>query len=87
MDLHTRLYSWERALEIATQQLMPHVNTVRARRKQYLEAVGRKETISKFKQYDKMTDDAFKLDWTIIEELVKQELQKEKQRPNAKAYH
>jgi intraflagellar transport protein 80 len=81
IDMHTRLYNWERALEIAVER-RTHVDTVVGRRQQYLEAVGRKETLDKFRQ----AAGSVKVEWDVINEKVKQELQKEQQRPGAKPY-
>eukprot|EP00758_Cryptobia_borreli_P007907 Tbor_TRINITY_DN533_c0_g1::TRINITY_DN533_c0_g1_i1::g.23362::m.23362/K19678/IFT80; intraflagellar transport protein 80 len=80
IDLHTRLYNWERALEVAVER-RTHIDTVLGRRRQYLEAVGRKEHLDKFKQLGNT-----EIDWDVIDEKVKQEIQKEKQRPGAAPY-
>lgn len=81
IDMHTRLYNWERALEIAVER-KTHVDTVVGRRQQYLDAVGRKEHLDKFKQ----AQGSVKVEWDVINEKVKQEVQKEQQRPGAKPY-
>jgi intraflagellar transport protein 80 len=81
IEMHCRLYNWERALEIAVMN-RTHTDTVLGRRQQYLEAVGRKETLDKFKQ----TAQTVKVDWDIINEKVKGELQKEQARASSKPY-
>lgn len=81
IEMHMRLYNWERALEIAVER-RTHVDTVVGRRQQYLEAVGRKESLDKFKQ----AQGSVKVEWDVINEKVKQELAKEQQRPGAKPY-
>nr|CCC52397.1 conserved hypothetical protein [Trypanosoma vivax Y486] len=81
IDMHTRLFNWERALEIAVSQ-KTHVDTVLARRQKYLDAVGKKETIPLFKEHNASVT----VDWEVVNEKVKQELVKEAQRPGAKPY-
>lgn len=81
IEMHMRLYNWERALEIAVER-RTHVDTVVAFRQRHLESVGRKETFDKFKQVAA----SIKVDWEAINEKVKQEKAKEKQRPGAKPY-
>lgn len=75
IEMHTRLYNWERALEIAVER-RTHVDTVVAYRQRHLDSISRKETIDKFKQVSAST----KVDWDTINEKVKQELGKEKSR-------
>ena len=81
IDMHIRLYYWERALEIAVER-GTNVDTVIAYRKKYLESSGRKENLDKFKQVGA----SIKVDWDTVQEKVQQELAKEKQRPGAKPY-
>lgn len=81
IDMHTRLFNWERALELATER-KTHVDTVLARRQKYLAALGKPETISLFKELEA----SVKVDWDTVVEKVKQEVIKEAQRPGAKPY-
>ena len=79
ISMHMSLHYWDRALQLAVEQKL-HVDTVLAHRAKHLESIGRKETSDKFRQVSgKVT-----YDWKIVEEKIKEELQKEKQR--AKPY-
>lgn len=81
IDMHTKLFNWERALAIAVER-KTHVDTVLARRQRYLAAAGKKETIAAFRELagSVKTADA------VIEAKIKQELEKEAERPNARPY-
>lgn len=81
IDMNTRLFKWERALEVAKDR-KTHVDTVLGRRKQYMEQISQKETLPEYKElYGKV-----KIDWAVINEKIKQEAVKESERPNAKPY-
>ncbi|CCW60819.1 unnamed protein product [Phytomonas sp. EM1] len=82
IDMHTQLFNWERALEIAKDR-KTHVDTVMARRQRYLEETAKKETITAFKELEGV----IKVNWSVIEEKIKQEIIKEAERPNAVPYH
>jgi len=60
-------------------QQRTHVDTVLGRRQQYLDAIGRKETLEKFKQAAQTT----KVDWDVIHEKVKAEQLKEQARASS----
>ncbi|ESL09784.1 hypothetical protein TRSC58_02491 [Trypanosoma rangeli SC58] len=81
IDMHIRLFNWERALEIATER-KTHVSTVLARRQRYLDAVGKEETIPLFKELASSVS----VDWDLVLEKVKQEEVKESQLPGARPY-
>eukprot|EP00796_Vickermania_ingenoplastis_P004139 gene4139-2981_t len=81
IDMHTRLLNWERALQVAKDR-KTHIDTVLYRRQKYLEETMRRETIPEYKELE----DSMKLDPAVIMEKVKQEMQKELERPNAKPY-
>lgn len=81
IDMNTRLFKWDRALEIAKER-KTHVDTVLGRRERYLQEVSQKETLSAFKELSGKV----KIDWAVIDEKVKQEALKEAERPNAKPY-
>jgi intraflagellar transport protein 80 len=75
IEMHMTLHKWDRALEIAVER-RTHVDTVVAFRQRYLETVGRKETLDKFKQ----VAPTVQIDWPTLEEKIKQEHEKERQR-------
>lgn len=81
IDMHTRLFNWERALEIAKER-KTHVDTVLARRSKYLAESGKKETVEAFLELA----DKVKIDEKVIDDKIKQEAIKESERPNAKPY-
>nr|CCC94502.1 conserved hypothetical protein [Trypanosoma congolense IL3000] len=81
IDMHTRLFNWERALEIAVER-KTHVDTVLARRQKYLSAVKQVEDIPLFKELEVSVH----VDWETVLQKVKQEEEKESQRPGAKPY-
>lgn len=81
IDLHTRLFDWDKALDIAIKH-KTHVDTVLARRQRYLEGLGQKETKAKFVQYAQSVD----ISWDDIEAKVEAEVEAEKQRPGAAPY-
>ncbi|EAN97596.1 intraflagellar transport protein 80 [Trypanosoma cruzi] len=81
IDMHTRLFNWERALEIATER-KTHVDMVLAQRQRYLEAVGKEENIPLFRELSA----SVKVDWDTVLEKMKQEQLKEAQRPGARPY-
>ncbi|CBH16721.1 hypothetical protein, conserved [Trypanosoma brucei gambiense DAL972] len=81
IDMHTRLFNWERALEVAAER-KTHVDTVLARRRRYLDAVKRTEDIPLFKELGA----SVRVDWETVVEKVRQEEEKEAQRPGAKPY-
>ncbi|CAJ1021859.1 WD domain, G-beta repeat, putative [Leishmania lindenbergi] len=81
IDMCTRLFRWERALEIAKER-KTHLDTVLGRRERYLQEVSQKETLAPFKDLSGKV----KIDWAVIEEKVKQEAAKELERPNARPY-
>ncbi|EPY36970.1 hypothetical protein STCU_00315 [Strigomonas culicis] len=81
IDMHTRLFNWERALTIAKER-KTHVDTVMARRQKYLEESGKKENLDCFKELG----DSVKINWGAIGEKIKQELAKEAERPSARPY-
>lgn len=50
IDMHMRLFHWDRALELAVHH-KTHVDTVLAMRERYLTGMGREETAPRFLQY------------------------------------
>ncbi|ORC92498.1 intraflagellar transport protein 80 [Trypanosoma theileri] len=81
IDMHTRLFNWERALEIAVER-KTHVDTVLARRQKYLRAVQKPETLPMFNELAATVQ----VDWDTVQEKVRQELAKEAARPGARPY-
>lgn len=81
IEMHMRLFNWERALQLAKDR-KTHVDTVLHRREQYLVETERWETIMAFKELS----EGVKIEPDVIEQKVKQELQKEMDRPSAKPY-
>ena len=81
IDMNTRLFKGERALEVAKER-KTHDDTVLGRRERYLQEVNQKETLASFKELEGKV----KIDWAVIDEKVKQEAVKESERPNAKPY-
>lgn len=81
IDMHTRLFNWERALQIAKER-KTHLDTVLYRREIYLQEITRRETLQAFRELE----DSMRLDPAVIDEKVKQEMEKEMERPNAKPY-
>ncbi|PAA76732.1 hypothetical protein BOX15_Mlig022764g2, partial [Macrostomum lignano] len=75
--MHLGLYSWERALNLA-QKHRVHVDVVLAYRRQFLERVGRKETLPKFKQ---LSDEQVP-SWEEIQKKVESEYKNERERPS-----
>jgi len=75
IDMCIGVHYWERALEIAVEK-RTHIDTVIGFRQKHLESIGRKETLEKFRQAAATT----KVEWDVINEKIKQEKEKEKQR-------
>lgn len=81
IDMHLRLFNWERALQLAKER-KTHIDTVLHRREQYLVETMRWETIPEFKELSEVV----KIEPDVIAQKVEQEIQKEFDRPNAKPY-
>mmetsp|Transcript_40835 Transcript_40835/g.96743 ORF Transcript_40835/g.96743 Transcript_40835/m.96743 type:complete len:767 (+) Transcript_40835:180-2480(+) len=81
IDMHMRLFHWDRALELAIHH-KTHVDTVLALRQRYLTGMGREETNERFLQYSK----GVTIDWAAIEKKVEQEKEAEAARPGARPY-
>jgi intraflagellar transport protein 80 len=77
IEMHIGLHSWERAVKLAVER-RTHVDTVLFYRQKHLESIGRTaETLHAFRQ---AAQTAGKVDAATIQEKVRQELEKEKQR-------
>jgi intraflagellar transport protein 80 len=82
IDMHIRLFRWDRALELAVHH-KTHVDTVLMMRERYLEQMGRQEeTNQKFRQYR----EGVEIDYNKIMAKIEQEKEKEASRPGAKPY-
>jgi len=81
IDVRIRLFHWDRALELAVHH-KTHVDTVLGFRERFLAAMGREETLERFKQYR----EGVQIDWDKITAKIQQEVEKEKERPTAKPY-
>mmetsp|Transcript_38252 Transcript_38252/g.94004 ORF Transcript_38252/g.94004 Transcript_38252/m.94004 type:complete len:765 (-) Transcript_38252:162-2456(-) len=82
IDMHIRLFHWDRALELAVHH-KTHVDTVLMMRERYLEAMGRpEETNARFQQYK----EGVTIDYEKIQAKIQQEKEKEAARPGAKPY-
>jgi intraflagellar transport protein 80 len=79
IDLAISLFRWERALDLAMRS-KAHVDTVLHRRQLYLQAAGLEESSPKFIQLQK----SIPIDPVAIEAKIKEELEKEAQRPGAR---
>jgi len=79
--MHIKLFSWDRALDLAI-QYKTHVDTVLAFRQNYLTHFNKPETIPKFKQMAEGVD----FDWEKVKAKIEEEKQKEKSRRDAKPY-
>ncbi|KAL0224020.1 hypothetical protein P9112_003410 [Eukaryota sp. TZLM1-RC] len=77
IEMHMRIGSWERALELAV-SLKSHVDTVLGFRKRYLEQLNMQETSEKFMEFNGKVN----IDFTLIEEKVRNEKEKEKEQLN-----
>ena len=81
IKMNTRLFQWERALELAVSH-KTHVDTVLLHRRRYLEIAGKQETLEAFKKYA----GAIEINEEEIRAKVQQEKEKEEQRPGARRY-
>lgn len=73
---------FESALEIAQKYNSSHVDTVLVHRQKYLNSIGRSETNPRFQR---LTPEK-QIEWSVIEEKMQLEIEKEAQRPNARPY-
>jgi len=76
IKLNIKLFRWDRALEIATNQKV-HLDTVLAYRKRYLERIGKEETNKKFA---KLQTEHPNISWEEIKKGIKAEKEKEKEK-------
>lgn len=81
IDMHMRLFNWERALQIAKER-KTHLDTVLYERDKYLTSTGRTETVPEYIELS----NSVQIDSALIRDKVKQEHEKEAARPNAKPY-
>ena len=72
LQLNMRLFRWRRALEVAI-DYRTHIDTVMAFRGKYLENGNKAETIDLFIKYQDEVD----INWSVIEEKCRQELENE----------
>lgn len=80
IDMHTRLFNWERALAIATER-KTHIDTVLGRRQRYLAEVNQPETLPMFKALaGKVT-----VHWDTVNEKIRMEMAKESEREGVAA--
>lgn len=81
IKMNTRLFQWERALELAVSH-KTHVDTVLLHRRRYLEIAGKEETLEAFQKYA----GTIEINEEEIRAKVQQEKEKEAQRPGARRY-
>jgi intraflagellar transport protein 80 len=77
-----RLFNWERALELAVRH-KTHVDTVLMHRQRYLAMTEKEESSKLFVQYSNKIGE---IDEEVIESKVRQEKERERQRPDAREY-
>mmetsp|Transcript_42074 Transcript_42074/g.98677 ORF Transcript_42074/g.98677 Transcript_42074/m.98677 type:complete len:767 (-) Transcript_42074:943-3243(-) len=81
IDMHMRLFHWDRALELAVHH-KTHVDTVLAMRERYLTGMGREETAPRFLQYR----EGVVIEWDKIQAKIEKEKENEANRQGARPY-